>query len=164
MPTYRRFKATPEAVAIYDVETREAHLDNEPFDDPLSHVEKLHFHSSLRYPGIVQTLTGTLNLAAVAAQAQSDVTYQIAAHGLSGVPYVEGVIYISGQWVTMAGSVPVDQDSGDTNAGSFIRWLNLGANETHILFHDYAVTHSSFGGFAAQDIPYKIYVTDYLMT
>ncbi len=166
MPTYRRFKATPDAVAIYDVETREPNIGNEPFTDPLSHVSKLHFHSSLRYPGIVSTVRGNLSLPAVSAGTFYEDTYNIHVHGLSGAPYVEGVIYLGGQWVTMAGSVPIDQDVGGSpdDGSSFARFLNLGSSETRVLFHEYSITHSSYGGYAAQTIPYVIYVTDYIMS
>lgn len=148
-------------IAIYDTTGVDFSTENEPLATPLSYVSRLHFHSDLDYPAIIQTVTGTVTLGAMSANTQQQVTHTLFSHGRAGTPYVEGRIEISGTWIPLAGSVPVDQQSG-VNAGSFARFLALGANGSTVTLEEYSISHMSTA-YSAVSFDYIVYLTNVLV-
>lgn len=164
MTTYRRLyiDGPNGRVAIYDVTTLNADLNNEPLSDPLSYVPRLHFHSDLEYPKVIGTYTGTITLPAVGISSIYTAEYVVAAHGRAGTPYVEGKISVGGVWLPLAGSTIVVQ-SGPPPVGAstaFGRFLALGANGTNIVIEEYSVSSTAFGSVS---FDFEIYLLDTLL-
>jgi len=156
-----RFKASASGVAIYD---EAAAGGDGPFTSPLSHLGNVRFHSSLKYPAIVDTRTGiTVNLAAVGTNVTHRTqTFTLFAHGRGGIPFVEGVITGGlSQTVALCGSVPV-QTCGSGAAGAFVRVVHLGADGTNVYLNDYGTTYE-LSGFSALTLTLTVYVTDVLL-
>jgi len=152
-------------VAIYTYDTP----DDVPFTSPLSAVSRLRFHTDLVYPRIINTQTRTITLPSVIANAQSDTdttsTTTLFAHGLGGIPWVEGKITSGlGQVVPLCGSVPVQRHSTfpATVSGSFVRLVHLGADSTNVLLNSFCVTED-VQTMPAVTITVVVYVTNILL-
>lgn len=159
MTTRLKIDGTTGTAAIYDTSAGDA-----PFTTPLSHIDKLFFHSDLRSIGVQTVVTGSITLPARAANGSFNAVQNLYTHGLGGIPYVEGrITAIGGSPVSipLCGSVPVDQQSG-VNASSFARFVHLGANATHVVLSEYTETHFATA-FGSLSISYEIYVTDVLL-
>lgn len=136
--------------------------DDAPFDYPLEHVDKIRFHSDLQYPRIISTHTGTWTLPAVAAQAGFvKRSTNLFAHGLSGTPYVEGFVTVSGVKVPLLGSVPLNRLSG-TRTGFAARWVHLGADATNVIMNE-ATVGMYESGHGTFDVDWTVYLTDTLI-
>lgn len=131
--------------------------DEDPFDEPLAHLDRVLFHSDLNYPVIVSTHTGTLSLPAQSANTETNVNHPLFAHNLGGIPFVLGYVTIEGNRVPLAGSVPIAWN----NAGVG-RWLNLGADETNVCIHESSTALSS--GYPAVDVDWTVFVTDVIVS
>lgn len=162
-----RFRAdgTTGKVAIWDG------TDDAPFTSPLSHIDRLHFHSDLPAIKVQSVHTGTVTLAACDSGTQAlsgnylvsvFETKTLFAHGISGTPYVEGKITtIDGgaNVIPLCGSVPLQQQ---TNWAGLPRWVNLAADSTNVVLTAFVV------GSVACDYPsivlgYEVYVTDLVL-
>jgi hypothetical protein len=118
-------------VAIYEA------TDDNPWGSPLSYLSRVVFHSGLAYPAQVATLTGSVTFPSDGAGSVREVvntTYTLAAHGLPGIPIVEGKwigIGAGGADVPMVGSVPI-------YSGSYfvLRTATLGADATNVVIHE----------------------------
>lgn len=133
-------RARSSAVAIYNFDSN----SHAPFTDPLGNLSVLLFHSGLRYPHVVRTDTVSVTLPAVAAGAKGDAdttyTATLFAHGRSGIPMVKAKITSGlGTVVGLNGSVPVQKNTGSTNAQTCARWVTIGANATHVILNSYAL-------------------------
>jgi len=148
-----RFKArgSDGRVAIWRDGSNEA-----PFDDPLTYIDRVLFHSDLDYPAIVSTHTGTLSLPAQGGRTERNVNHTLFAHGLDGIPFVLGYITIGGQRIPFAGSIPVQMETGG-NA----RWLNLGADDTNVCIHEISGPR---GALSAIDVDWTVFVTDTIVS
>lgn len=103
-------------------------------DDPYLDLSRVLFHSSLRYPAVVDTQTGSTAMASVAVGAVRSTTYRLFEHGRPGIPMVLGYLTNFGNGrVPLAGSVAtaiVSKWSG--------RFVTLGADATHVILHEFA--------------------------
>jgi hypothetical protein len=160
MATQRRLKYASGSLAIYDVESTA--IDDGPFSSPLSYISRLHFHSDLEYPAVIATYSGTVTLPSVSANTDYVATYNIAAHGRGGVPYVEGRLQVGGVWVPFAGSIPVVQPTGTAGESSFARFLHLGADSTNIVIQEYS-TACNVSAYGSVGFNYVIYLTNKLV-
>lgn len=103
------FHATPAEAIIYE------NTDDLPRTDPFAFRSRVVFYSGFRYPARVGAqLTGTANFGQVAVADGAPFViqaYNCGAHGLPGIPLVEGRwlgIGINGAGVPMVGSVPIN--------------------------------------------------------
>lgn len=102
------FHATPSEAIIYE------NSDDNPRSDPFTYRSRVVFYSGFRYPARVGQLTGTATFGQVAVQDGAPFViqaYNCGAHGLPGIPLVEGRwlnIGINGAGVPMVGSVPIN--------------------------------------------------------
>jgi hypothetical protein len=163
MAIQRRLKYTAAAgaLAIYDVTVGSE--NDTPLTSPLSDISRLHFSTALDYVATIGTYSGTINLGALAANSSADVTTVIAAHGQGGIPYVEGKISISGNWVPLSGCVVVEQLAGSPSPHqSFARFLALGANDTNIVIHEHSISRST-AGYSSSSYSYVIYLTNMIV-
>ncbi len=153
MTTWIDISGAVNAVAIYTGD------DDAPLTAPLSHVDRLKFHSSLPYPYVVDTRTGTLSLPTVAANTtERTVAHTLFAHGRGSTPYTYGKI-TSGLSTTvpLQGGVVVQVGSG--LGAVFPRVLHLGADATNVYINEYASTHSSVG-LPALTLGWTVYVME----
>lgn len=158
MTTLRRLKYASGKLAIYDVDS--VSPNDAPLTSPLSNISRLQFHSDLEYPAVTTIFTGTLTLPSLAANSLRQASYIVAAHGMTGYPYVEGKIKIGSVWAPLAGSVPVAQNGGGgTLAASFARLVALGTDSTNIVLREFSVSVAS-GGYGASAYDYVIFLTD----
>jgi hypothetical protein len=153
--------ANASACAIWD----QSAVGDAPFSAPLSYLPKIRFHSSLKYPAIIDTRSGiSVSLPAVAANlSHQQNQIQLFAHGKAGIPYVEGKI-TSGlsREVGLCGSVPV-QTCGTGAAGQFPRVVHLGADGAYVYLKWYGTTYE-LSGFSALTLTLTVYVTDVLLS
>ncbi|WP_127078337.1 hypothetical protein [Rhodomicrobium lacus] len=132
--------------------------DLAPFNDPQAHLDRLYFHSDLAYPTVIQTVTGSFTLPALAASAGPAYTNPaivLFAHGRSGIPAVLG--RLTSPAVGWCGSVPVQMDQ--YGAGRFV---TLGADATHVVAHAVWWCHRT-GGFPAITLTYEIDILDLIL-
>jgi len=145
-----RFKArgSDGRVAIY------TGTDDDPFDEPLSNMSRVLFHSDLQYPRIVREWSGTLSLPGRAAASSSNASHTLFAHGLPGTPLVFGSILVSGKNLPLCGSFPVQM-----TARGYARWISLGATATNVVVGELWFAQGG-GGFGAVNVSINVYVTD----
>jgi hypothetical protein len=152
-----RFKAdgVTGTVAVYDYTT----ADDDPFDDPTNHIDRLQFHSDLPAVSVASVSTGSITLGTRSANTNDmwDPPHVLFAHGRSGIPYVEGIIwYDSAPSVIypLVGTVPIQ-----TSTSHFARLITLGADATNVVLHEQWASHVSTS-LGSIDLSYEIYVTD----
>lgn len=153
MTTWIDIDGATNAVAIYTGD------DDAPLTAPLDHVDRLKFHSSLPYPYVVDTRTGTLSLPAVAANTtERTVAHTLFAHGRASTPYTYGKI-TSGlsQTVPMQGGVVVQ--TGASLGAVYPRVLHLGADATNVYINEYCSTHNTFG-LSSLTLDWTVYVLE----
>jgi hypothetical protein len=156
--------------------------DDDPFDTPLDHLDRVKFHSSLAYPKVISEWQGTVNFPRrsrfngsiwVSDDPISTVSYTLFAHGRSGQPWVLGSANIGGQNVAMVGSVPVQQavSAADGKPTNWVRWVSLGADDTNVYVYEYTVIrHINSSGSSASnnmpaiDIDFTVWVTDEILS
>lgn len=152
-------------IAVYDYTAG----DDAPFTSPMSNIPRLFFHSDLPAIKIIDVRSTTVSLSALASgSAQVGGTFYLGlteektlfAHGLAGIPYVEGrITAIDGGSVNipLCGSVPIQQ------ASSFPRWLHLGASATNVVLNTFLNGYANFD-YPAISVTVETYVTDLLLT
>jgi len=137
-----KFKVSPSSgsIGLY----RDPDGTDAALTDPLNNLELTIFHPALRYPGVVQVLSGTLSLAAGPPSSPAPVRksdHVLAAHGQAGRPMVMGKLSFGSETVHWAGTVPVQQyylppssfPAWANKPGGWARWLTLGADDTNII-------------------------------
>jgi len=157
--------------------------DESPHNDPLNHLGRLKFHSSLAYPKVISEWTGTVNFPAramfngtiwVSPVGVATQSYTLFAHGRPGQPWVLGSARIGTVDVAMVGSVPVQQAFSANNPSilhPWLRWVSLGADATNVYIFEYTVIRhiastnaSAFLSMPAVGIDFKVWVTDELLS
>jgi hypothetical protein len=153
-------------VAIYTGE------DDAPFSAPLNHLAngRLKFHSSLKYPKIVQERTVTVTLPARVSPDNGGreyrQSYNLFAHGRPGIPWVLASLRLAGRNVAAVGSVPVqkvvDTSTGDDHMTNtpMARLVSIGANGTYVTAFEYAQSSRIYLRYPAISIPITVWVTD----
>jgi len=147
---------TTGTVAIY------TGTDDLPFTTPLSYVSRIRFHSELDYPRIISTHSGSFSLDATSSGATTEASYELFAHGLGGIPFVEGYITLSGVRVPLLGSICVSKCPNTAlavYADGFARWLHLGADGTNVIIREFSQTAGD-SSHPAQTINWVVYLTD----
>lgn len=154
-------------VAIYESS------DDAPWSDPLSYKTRVLFHSDLAYIARVATVTGSITFPARsnpnAPPGFEIYGHQLAAHGLSGIPLVEGRYIGAGDGgadLPAVGSVPVQRFSSSGSGHGNWRWLTLGADDTYLRMHEGVAPVFSGSGFTLPSITidYEIHILDRLFT
>lgn len=138
--------------------------DDLPMSDPLSHVDRLKFHSGLHNIAIVSVHTGLTILPAVAPASYNRQPHTLFAHGKAGVPYVEGrITSFNGvaRSTPLVGSIALAQQSGVEHA-AFPRIVHLGANATNVILNEASVAHQE-QWWSAMSVGWEVYVTDVLL-
>ena len=132
--------------------------DDAPFDNPLGHLSRLKFHSSLDYPKIVYrrtvnvTFPSRTSTARVGTWTQS---FNLFAHGRPGQPWVLASARIAGVDVAFCGSVPVQ------HVTQWARWVSVGSDGSHVRAFEYTVMPTiEIYKLPAITIPITVWVTD----
>ena len=158
-----RFRVAAGKAAIWDNAT-----DTLPFDDPVTNISRVKFHSDLDYDAAVDVRTGTANMPARTVL-NGNTTVTLFAHGQGGTPYIRGRMTIGGQDIDIVGSVPISV-TGEGHA----RFVSIGADATNVYLTDaYTSANRNWNsGFpvvialethAAQSLPWKVWVFDTLL-
>lgn len=140
-----------EVIGVYSSSGTDA-----PLYAPLTYLSDTKFNSSLAYPAVVSSVTGSITLPAVAANvADRNSNNILFAHGQGVVPFVEGKI-TSGlsRVVRLNGSVPV-QVGTIINGPQFPRMVHLGADATYVYLNDYGSTEEN-GGWPEITLSYQV--------
>lgn len=145
-------------VAIFTIDDSDPE-DRDPLDSPLSHLDRLLFHSDLDYPVIVSKHTGSLALPSRGANQPLVLsTYNLFAHGLPGQPLVFGrLLGLSANPVPLSGSVCVQ-----TEGLGFGRWVHLGANSTNVIMTENSLSHR-FYGLSGFSLSWEVWLTNFLL-
>lgn len=166
--------------------------DDEPFSDPLDHLDRVKFHSELGYPKVISEWSDDVTFTArttwngsswTTTQGTRVVTHNLFAHGRSGQPWVLGSINVDGVDVAFTGSVPVQlgvrstDSSGAPIGPTFLcpwaRWVSLGADDTNVSLFEYCVVGWQASGASANHsqvympeitLPVKVWVTDEILS
>ena len=134
-----------------------------PFTDPLNHIDRLKFHSSLDYVKIIDVKTFTFTAPEVRGVLERVASYTLGAHGRPGIPFFIAKIVVNGVPVAFSGSVPTHASNG------LVRWLAIGADATNIIVHEYSIQSGTAGApdgmdvRPAQTFTVVCYVTDILL-
>lgn len=161
-----RFRAASGKVAVWSGEG-----DTAPFDNPLSNLSRVKFHSDIPYVKIIDVRTFSVTIPAIGAGTpQRAQSYNIGAHGRPGQPFVIGRIIVNGVPVAFTGSVPVHQIASNIYGTKepYARWLALGVDATRVYVHEYAVqqgleTTGQYDTRPAQTFSIVVYITDILL-
>jgi hypothetical protein len=156
--------------------------DNLPFEDPLAHLSRVKFHSSLDYPKVIDERTVNVTFprrnnptgSTTGINSSSGVsvaTYTLFAHGRPGFPWVIASFNIGGQKVSATGSVPVQQarNISSNAAMNWGRWVTIGADATNVYAYEYTVlqrlatTNASDCLLPAITVPITVWVTDEIL-
>jgi hypothetical protein len=127
-----------------------------PLTDPLGNLSNVKFHTSLAYPYLVYSVTGSITLPAVAANVTDySVRNTLFSHGVGSLPLIEGRI-TSGlsRVVRLNGSVPV-QVGTVVNGPQFPRVVHLGADSTYVYLSEYGSTEEN-GGWDAITLGWRV--------
>lgn len=142
--------------------------DDAPFSQPLDHLDRVKFHSSLGYPKVIEERVVNLSLPTRVAGnnggAEFRQSYNLFAHDRPGIPWVLGSFRAAGRDIAAVGSVPVQQVTDTRTSGfpnrAWARWLSIGATATHVTAFEYAISPRIYFRFSAITIPITIWVTD----
>lgn len=131
--------------------------DDAPFNDPLSNLSRVLFHSDLLYPPIVAEVSGTVNLPARGQNSVGWAGHNLFAHGRSGTPLVIGYVIVSGQRRRIAGSYPVQR-----NSRGWARWISIGADTTNVKMAEgwFSPNSNVGGGYGATSLSWRVFVLD----
>lgn len=144
-----RFHARGDGVvAVYDG------ADTDPMDHPLENLERIVFHSGLRYPKIIDQKSGSITLPARGADYAGSVAHNLGPHGRPGTPLVVGYATIGGNRIRLGGTVPIQM----TDRG-WLRAISIGADATHIRMAEVCFAYSG-SGFASINVPWTVYILD----
>jgi len=167
-----RFKIAAGTIAIYE------NTDDDPFDDPLDHLDRVKFHSDLDYLKIIDVQTYSLTLPAIGTGGSGQGSggrhglrtnlYTLGAHGRPGQPFVLGKVDVGGVPVAFVGSVPVAQGYTGGADDPYARWLALGVDATNITAYEYSVQRGNAGGDVWEPRPsvtldLEVYITNLLL-
>lgn len=143
-----KFKVADGRVAIWD-----GPGDDAPFHNPVGYMSRVKFHSDLDYVRVVRIINRRITIPAIpsSGSGQSDPgsrvqSYALGAHGQPGTPFIVGVITVSGVPLAFTGSVLVHHRPAPNSTSiddSFGRFLALGADDTFMYVHEYAVQPGS---------------------
>ncbi|WBT40167.1 hypothetical protein [Hyphomicrobium sp. DMF-1] len=138
--------------------------DDLPFSDPLSHLDRIKFHSSLAYPKVIRTETKNQVFDAYATSLMGTFTktYDLFAHGRPGQPWVLASATIGGNKIAFTGSLPVQMGFSGSTQTQWARWVTIGADATHVRAFEYVVKTNSTS-MPAITIPITVWVTDELL-
>lgn len=156
--------------------------NDDPFFDPLDHLDVLKFHSDLDYIKVIDEVDVTLSLPArtgaynsswgyTCSQATWNVTHTLFSHGRPGQPLIFGAGTIGGVARGFNGSLPVQQGLYRNNTiAPWVRWVTIGADNTAVRAFEYLVVGTfyresgnwSLIRFPAISIPIRTWVTDEL--
>jgi len=158
------FHATPAEAIIYE------NTDDLPRSDPFTYRSRVVFYSGFRYPARVRQLSGTVTFSAAvndqAVRVIVNESVNIGAHGVNGIPLVEGRwlgLGTGGANVPMIGSVPVQQIEGDPSWHRFTRFATLGADATNVYLHS-MLYRSTFGqNYPSVTLSYSVDVFDWVL-
>ena len=137
--------------------------DDLPMANPASYLGRTKFHTSFAYLPFVPAKRFTGSVTVVSPQANTtyasfQVVHTLAAHGMSGIPFVYGFATVGGVIRPLCGTIPVWMSS--TGTGSVIHFT-LGVNSTHVFISEgrsiYAGAGSNFS------VALDIYVSDKLV-
>lgn len=130
MTTRLRVDGAAGKVAIYDTPSAGV-VDDGPLNSPLSHLDRIRYHSDLSYFEIAASYTGTLSIPATATPADDDMprNHLVTSHSLGFVPF--GVMMIDGAQISPF--EPVFFGAGGRN----IRCLSLVVTSTQWYVREY---------------------------
>lgn len=134
------------AWAVYDG------ADRLPFSDPVTYLSRVKHHSLFKYIGFIPSLTIDATVATPTTDTNRAYTVTLGAHGQAGIPYVFGLVQVSGVWVPLKGSIPVA-----TNTWGHAKWWNLTLDETNV-YIDELRSQPTIG--AALSLPVKVFISD----
>ena len=129
-----------------------------PISDPLSHLDKLKFHSSLDYVEFDQKVTGSVTLPALTYGSVGTAMYPILAHGRGAAPLVAGICTIGGGEVPLAGFVPIQT----AILGQFRRSIFVSSDATYVYLGESYLARgpaSATVEFAAVTVSYTVYLS-----
>ncbi len=142
-----KFRCANGKVAIWEG------ANDAPFDNPIGNMSRVKFHSDLDYVRIVRVINRSITIPAIpsSGSGQSDPgsrvqSYSIGSHGQPGTPFIVGIITVSGVPLAFTGSVLVHHINAPNSTSindSFGRFLALGADNTTMYVHEYAVQPGS---------------------
>lgn len=162
MTTKRKLKAdgVTGKVAVYIVD--DLAIDDSPFTAPLSHLDKVEFHSDLDYLAISSIQTGTLSLPSRSGTTPGTYRHNLFAHGLGYQPLVMGhLVSFEGYSTPLLGTTPIrtpiDRVLPATQAD--IRTVQLGADATYVYLHEYMLLVSTSLTYPAVDLDWRVMVT-----
>jgi hypothetical protein len=134
----RRLKANSDKVALWDGAAIGVD-DDGPFNEPLSHLDRLVFHSDLDYIEVLQRYEGTFTAPAKVRGSVGQIVTPIFSHGLAEPPLatmrIDGV-QISGLHAVL----------GDALDGLFYRILAISTDATNVNIHELYSAGKSFTG------------------
>lgn len=154
-----RFKIDPSyGIGLYTVPASNS-TDDSPLINPLGYMSRVIVHSSLRYPTVVASFSGTLSLPAVTSGAlfvHQTTKHVLWAHGQTGLPMIVG--RITGGSISACpwtGSVPVAPlpPASSYKRLNWSRWLTLGVSGGNVVCYE-----DTAGKVDAATINYEIYV------
>ena len=161
MATKRKLKAdgTTGKVAVYIVD--DTAIDDLPFTTPLSHLDKVEFHSDLDYLAVSSIQTGTLSLPTRTGTTPQTVRHNLITHGLGYQPMVLGcIVGFEGYNTPLLGTTPIFMTSDvPANHGIRLRSLQLGSDATYVYLHEYVMKADTGYTFPAIDIDWRVLIT-----
>lgn len=129
-----------------------------PISDPLSHLDKVKFHSSLDYVEFDQSISGSITFPSRSFGSVGVATYPVLAHGRGVAPMVVASCTISGNDVPLAGFVPI-QTAG--SGGLFRRSIFVSSDATYVSIGESYIARgpaSATVEFPAVTVAYTIYL------
>ncbi len=141
--------------------------DTLPFDDPFNHLDRVKFHSALRYTRIIQEIQLTLTLKPRAGIKDVSDDYILFPHGKGGPPLIQGALYINGAWCAFNGSIPVQLETPNHNPQQFARWISLCVDSTNVSVHEYCVAYWSnaqfYNSYPQISVPIVVWITNEML-
>lgn len=171
MPARFKFSPSLGKFGMYTVPTPTS-TDDAPLTDPLNNMDRVIFHTDLRYSGVVATIDGNLVLPARYGNppnfAVTRATHILSAHGRIGRPMIIGILRglgAGGKDIPWVGSVPVQTFSfaGTYKLRQGTRWLTLGVNGANIVAYENTCASNNSGPPTTNDaisIQYQILILD----
>lgn len=147
--------------ALYTVPTVDS-TDDSPLTDPRGNLSRVRFHTDFRYPRIVSENTYTVTLPGRSQNSRGEATYDLGTHGRGGTPLCFGAYFANGSWLPLFISSPLPSV---VSPGAWLlgRLLSLGANDTHILLHEYWCAPNFGGGLGSVTFDVRALVTTELL-
>lgn len=129
--------------------------DDLPHASPRSYLSRVKLHSDLQYVALNPTpLTATFQVVVTDTPRKRELI--VGAHGITGVPFVQGFVNIGGYDVPLCGSVPVYVNAA---TGDVVLWT-LAVSSTNVLIHEQR-SYPSLG--TGQSFSVTVYVSDLVL-